>query len=284
MDISIERRWFVEKLSAACDVATQFSERINRDAAQVRNDFIVAPSATEAPAMTQLLRGGRGGGVVKLKVLLSMLWVSVAQPFDVTEPARVWATLIGLDDPEGKGAARVNAAIRTLTTSKYLRVERKPGLPSHVFLMNETGNGEPYSKPSDYWAPGNKRSEDANDRFRYISLPSDFWLNGWITVLSGPAVAMYLALLQQSNLRSGQPTRQDFWFSPSVAARRYGLTDITRSRALRELEEHDLITISKRVVGLGSISHMRVRNTYRVEIDRLRQAPQERRALSAFDE
>lgn len=222
--------------------------------------------------MTQLLRGGRGGGVVKLKVLLSMLWVAVAEPYDVTEPARVWAMLIGLDDPAGRGAARVNAAIRTLTKAGYLRADRKPGLPSRLYLMNETGNGAPYSKPSDYWAPGGERSEEGNDRFRYTGLPSEFWTNGWMSVLGGSAVAMYLALLQQSNVRAGKPVRSNFWFSPSVAARRYGLTDITRSKGLRELEKHRLIVISQRVTG-RTLSHLRVRNTYSVDIERLKTIP-----------
>ena len=59
----------------------------------MRNDFIVSPVASQPPAMTRILRGGRGGGVVKLKTLLSMLWVAVAEPFDVTESGRVWAQL-----------------------------------------------------------------------------------------------------------------------------------------------------------------------------------------------
>ncbi len=272
IDISREGRLIVKNLDAARSIASKLSDRIERDAAQVRNDFIIARAEGTPPPMTQLLRGGRGGGVVKLKVLLSMLWVAVAEPYDVTEPARVWAELIGLDDPAGRGAARVNAAIRTLSQASYLRAERKPGLPSRLYLMNETGNGADYVKPSDYWAPGVERSEDRNDRFRYTSVPSEFWVNGWISVLSGSAVAMYLALLQQSNLRGKKATRNGFWFSPSVAARRYGLTDITRSKGLRELEKHGLIDITPGVTG-RTLSHLRVRNTYSVDIDRLSQTP-----------
>lgn len=272
IDISIESPLLVQNLDEARLVAAQLSERIGRGGAQIRNDFIVARSAAEPPAMTRLLRGGRGGGAVKLKVLLSMLWVAVAEPHDVTEPARVWATLIGLEDPAGRGAARVNAAIRTLTDAGYLRVDRRVGRPSRLFLMDETGNGENYTKPSAYWAPGVVRSDAVSDRYRYTGLPSDFWVNGWICVLSGSAVAMYLALLQQANLRSGEPTRHHFWFSPSVAARRYGLTDITRSKALRELEKHQLITITRQVTG-RTLSHLRERNTFSVNIDRLRQVP-----------
>lgn len=222
--------------------------------------------------MTRLLRGGRGGGAVKLKVLLSMLWVAVAEPHDVTEPARVWATLIGLEDPSGRGAARVNAAIRSLTDAEYLRVDRRVGRPSRLFLLNETGNGAEYTKPSAFWAPGADRSAAVSDRFRYTVVPSEFWVNGWICVLSGSAVAMYLALLQQANIRNGAATRDGFWFSPSVASRRYGLTDTTRGKALRELEKHQLIKITRAVTG-RTLSHLRDRNTYSVETDRLREVP-----------
>lgn len=270
MDISIESRRSVKNLDEARLIASQLSKRIDRGGAQIRNDFIVAKSADQPPAMTRLLRGGRGGGAVKLKVLLSMLWVAVAEPHNVTEPARVWATLIGLEDPEGRGAARVNAAIRTLTDLGYLKRERRAGRPSRLYLMDETGSGAEYTKPSAYWAPGAERSDAVSDRFRYTVLPSEFWVNGWICVLSGSAVAMYLALLQQSNIKAGKVTRQNFWFSPSVAARRYGLTDITRSKALRELENHQLIGISSGVTG-RALSHLRVRNTFTVDLDQLKQ-------------
>jgi hypothetical protein len=134
-----------------------------------------------------------------------MLWVAVAEPFDVTEPARVWAELIGLDDPEGRGAARVNAAIRKLTEDQFLRVQRKPGMPSHVFLMNETGNGEEYTKPSDFWGPGGASSgEQPKERYQYTAVPSELWTNGWISLMSGPALTMFLAVLQQSNRQRRQ--------------------------------------------------------------------------------
>jgi len=263
----------LKKIDLAQDRAADFSARIKRDAAQIRNDFIVAPAASQPPAMTQLLRGGRGGGVVKLKVLLSMLWVAVAQPYDVTEPARVWAELIGLDDPESRGAARVNAAIRRLTEDKFLRVERQPGLPSRVFLMNETGNGDEYTKPSDYWGPGGVVGDLPRERYQYTSVPSDLWLNGWISGMSGPALAMYLAVLQQSNLKNGEPGRTGFYFAPNVAARRYGLTDVTRGKGLHELQDLGLIDIERKVIGRQALGNIRARNTYTVDMGRLRQKP-----------
>ncbi|MEV8242002.1 hypothetical protein AB0O90_17285 [Microbacterium testaceum] len=262
----------MEFYAEARQVAADLSSRIGREGAEIRNDFIVAPSAEEPPAMTKLLRGGRGGGGVKLKVLLSMLWVAVGEPYDVTEPARVWASLIGLEDPAGRGAARVNAAVRTLTEGGYLRRMRRAGRPSRVYLMNETGSGAEYIKPSTYWAPGAERSAATDERFRYTRLPSEFWVNGWIAALSGSAIAMYLALLQQSNIRGGKTTRHGFWFSPSVASRRYGLTDVTRSKGLRELEKHRLIVIKTGVTG-KTLSQWRVRNTYSVDLDRLRETP-----------
>lgn len=253
----------------ARSTALDLSERVRREEAQVRNDFIVSPVASEPPAMTRIMRGGRGGGVVKLKTLLSMLWVAVAPPFDVTEPARVWAQLIGLEDPEGNGAARVNAAIRTLEEGRFLRVERKPGMPSRVFLMNETGNGEPYTKPSDYWLPGGARPDGPDTRPLYTRIPSEFWTNGWITQLSAPAVAMFLALLHQS--RGG--SRQEIWFSPAVADRRYGLTNATRSKGVRELESLGLVEIDRMVIGRESIGNIRARNTYTLNLLRLQIVP-----------
>lgn len=66
--------------------------------------------------------------------------------------------------------------------------------------------------------------------------------------------------------------RQRFWFSPSVASRRYGLTDIMGSKAFRELEKHQPVVITREVTG-RNLSQLRTRNTYSVNLDRLRQVP-----------
>jgi DNA-binding transcriptional ArsR family regulator len=93
----------------------------------------------------------------------------------------------------------------------------------------------------------------------YVQLPSSFWTRGWICVLSGPAVAMYLALLHE--LR-GAEDPAPVWFSPAVADSRYGLSEDTRSRGLRELTRAGLIDTKRRPVGTGAFDDNRYRNVY----------------------
>lgn len=258
-------------LTAARATAERINERVSRARVQVRSGFIESRTPTSPPPMTQLLRGGRGGEV-KVKLLLSMLWSAPSAPYDVTFPARTWATLLGLPDPETKGAARVNDAIRTLTKLKYVRTVQRAGQPSRVFLLNELGTGDPYSHPGEIW----QAVKDADSRARrkiprYMQLPVDLWTKGWMAALSGTALAMLLVLLDAA--RGKDPVR--LWFSQSVAKDRYALTEPTRKRGLDELEEYGLITVEREQVVRDEVSTRRYRNTYTVHTDVFAQLPEE---------
>lgn len=219
--------------------------------------------------MTLMLRGGRGGEV-KLKLLLSMLWIAVAAPYDVTQPARVWAELLGLEDPEKKGAARVNAAVRRLVEGGFLEVEKRKGHPSRLILREETGTGAPYTHPGSHWEPKKGSTNKPKDAPRYTQIPSELWTTGWMATLSAPAVAMLLILLEQTRGKNFD----GLWFSPSVAAKRYGLNEVTRRKGIDELETFGLITVNRIPVGRGSLSAIRRRNTYSVEMDRFQDHPE----------
>jgi hypothetical protein len=247
-------------LGDARDVASALDARLQRKAVPVRAAFISSPSAAELPAMTRLLRGGRGGEV-KLKLLLSMIWVAAAEPFDVTHPARAWAQLIGLPDPESKGAARVNAASRRLVEAGFLAVEKRPGKPSRLILRNETGTGLDYEHPGAAWELVKDADQRARRRTpRYVNIPKEFWTRGWVATLGGPAVAMLLILMESSR---GRPM-VDLWFAPSVASTRYGLNEATRKKGLDELEKRGLITTYSAIVRRDPLSIHRRRNTYTV--------------------
>jgi hypothetical protein len=258
-------------LTAARATAKRINERVGRARVQIRSGFIESRTPATPPPLTQLLRGGRGGEV-KVKLLLSMMWSAPSAPYDVTFPARTWATLLGLPDPEGKGAARVNDAIRTLTKLHYVRAVQRAGQPSRVFLLNELGTGEPYSHPGEIW----QAVKDADSRVRrkiprYMQLPVDLWVNGWMAALSGTGLAMLLVLLDSA--RGKEPVR--LWFSQSVAKDRYALTEPTRKRGLDELEEYGLITVEREQVVRDEVSTRRYRNTYTVHTDVFGTLPEE---------
>jgi hypothetical protein len=100
-------------------------------------------------------------------------------------------------------------------------------------------------------------------------LPVGFWTSGWAAVLSTPAIAMLLVLLAE---RGPKDVREFFWFSPKQAEQRYALSEDTRTRGVAELADAGIITIKREPVS-EDMGWSRVRNTYRVNIYRLKNPP-----------
>ena len=260
-----------DAMDRARAVGEALAARTGRERVQVRSAFVEAQSPTSPPPLTQLLRGGRGGEV-KVKLLLSMLFAATAAPYNVNFPARSWAVLLGLPDPETKGAARVNSAIRKLDELGYVRVEKRPGQPSRVFLREETGSKNEYTHPGDVWVA----VKDADSRTRrktprYMQLPVELWTSGWIAALSGPALAMLLILMNSA--RGKEPS--GLWFSQSVIETRYGLAEATRRKGFDELEAYGLVAVQRARIVRDELSTGRYRNTYSVNVERFPSKPEE---------
>ncbi|WP_134738562.1 hypothetical protein [Nocardioides sp. 503] len=209
--------------------------------------------------MGEMLRGGRGGQV-RLKTYLSMIWLAANPPHDVQYPARAWATLLDLPDPEGRGARRVNEAIGWLESHAFVGVEMQPGHPNRVTLLNELGDGRRYRVPGDAYNRAQSREADPEvlARHRYVRIPPTFWTNGWMATLSAAALAMYMVLLVED---SGS-TKDELWFSPNEAQKRYAISDDTRSKGLNELRRAGVITVQRRPIASDVFDVMRFRNTY----------------------
>jgi hypothetical protein len=198
---------------------------------------------------------------VKVKILISALWISASAPYDVSLPGRVWAQLIGLPDPAGRGAHRVNNAVRQLVAQNFLNIEHHPGETSRLFLLNETGDGTTYTPPGERVAQL-LRTEDDFEPHRYFRVPHQLWTEGWIATLHGPAIAMLLVLLSHA---SGRDPR-DLWFSPEVADRRFHLSAETRKRGFDRLRDEGLITVHRRPIT-QTLDTTRLRNTYTLNLD-----------------
>ena len=260
----------MESVDVSRDRAAQLAGRVGRKSVAVRSSFIVSMDPETPPPMTLMMRGGRGGEV-KLKLLLSMLWIAVKEPYDVTQSARVWAELIGLDEPETRGAARVNAAVRRLVEGDFLEVEKRPGQSSRLILREETGRGAPYTHPGSHWEKREGMPLPKNAP-RYTQLPTGIWTEGWIATLEAPAIAMLLVLLEQTRGKN----YDGLWFSPSVAAKRYGLSETTRRKGIDELSKFGIIAVDRVAVGRGTLSEIRRRNTYSIDLARLSERPEDK--------
>jgi hypothetical protein len=252
-------------------LAAYLDQRANqRPFVPVRRAFVelmdeVVRRDKPVPPLAELVRGGRGGSV-RLRLLLSMPWIGSAPPHDVTMPGRVWATLLGLEDPEGAGARRVADAVRWLQKRGYIEVLSNTGKPNTLRLLSEAGAREPYELPGAAYNRLRDQPGEANAHL-YVRLPSALWTSGWMSVLSPPAVAMLLVLFVQVGRAAG--SQADFttpvWIAPSYAKDKFALSEETRGRGLRELQRAGLVTVQRRELDPSDfLSVRRYRNVYQL--------------------
>jgi hypothetical protein len=250
----------------ALESARDLARRINNRPAEVRNGFVERLGrADQDPPLAHMLRGGQGGSV-RLKLLLSLLWVAVRPPHETEYPARGWAALLDLEQPETNGARRVTAAFSWLAANRYIRVVPNPGAPATVYLKDERGNGKPYKLPAAA-LKAKKETEGQLTRDDYwVSLPATFWTEGWIAVLRAPAVAMLLVMLDEAGM-AGRVN--GLWQSPQQAQDRFGLSQDTRTDGLLELEAYGIVGKKRSPVSPGVFDFRRLRNVYDLYLEQL---------------
>lgn len=250
--LTIGRKLSPDQQLAAAEFAERLGVRRRTAGAPVRTIF-VSDEQVERPALARLLSveggsgGGGRGGQLRAKLYVSLLWVCAKAPYDVARPARAWAALLGLPDIDTKGVRRVQQALRDLEDRKLIRLEDRGGLPSNAVVLSEKGDGSPYQPPSDVHSrlQANKASSDLLREHRYFRVPTTLWTNGYICELTGPGLAMLLALLSE---RRGQ-TDPGVWVSPSRASERFGFAASTRVDGLTNLRKIGLLRTTRKVVS-----------------------------------
>jgi hypothetical protein len=203
------------------------------------------PSQTKPPPLAKMIRGGRGGEV-RLKLYLSLNLLATRRPYDIRSiPARAWAEMLGLPDPEIHGARRISDALVWLADEHLIALARKPGTPPTITLLNPTGTGAKYVRPGGRW----------------ITVPLGLWEQEWITVISGTGIALLLVLLDMQGGKNSPA------HAPSLTGAqrlRYQLSDDTWTRASAELTDLGLLTV-RRVSQGRDFDWRRMRNTYWVD-------------------
>lgn len=265
-------------LPPAIEAAGVLAERVKGRDAQLRRSFIRRGQSEQPTPMMSMLRGGRGGEV-RLKLYLSLLWIAVAPPHNVSYPARTWASLLGLPEPSGKGARRVNEALAWLEAENFVRMKSSRGVPPVVTVLDEGGSGHPYTLPG----PTIKRLQEAEkawNRHAYEKVPVELWTNGWMAALTGPALACLLVLRSAPPSPDGSPNLAS-WFSPTLLKDRYNMSDDTRLRGMRGLEELGLVTSRQSALARTSVDFQRYRTEYTLRPGRLQSPPVEKPAPDA---
>lgn len=208
---------------------------------------------TDPPPLARMMRGGRGGEV-RLKLYLCLGLIATSQPFDIRPvPARVWASMLALDDPEGNGARRIADSLNWLADNRFISIDRQPGGPPGLTMLSPLGDGRRYSRPRHQW----------------ITVPVDVWRQEWILALSGRATALLVVLL---DLQGGRTDKTDPPWLTSEQRQRYALSADTWTRATKELKEHGLLIV-KRIPQGRDFDWRRLRNAYWIDLDRLEQGP-----------
>ena len=248
-------------LTAAANVATRNHKR----QLPLRRAFAERPDNTDKPTpLARLLRGGRGGSV-RLRLYLSYLWLGAAPPHELTYPARAWAELLDLDEPETAGARRVADAVRWLEKNEFIAVTNRSGAPNVVRLLSDAGTGKEYETPGSAYNRLRAKRPEAAQIHRYIQLPPELWTSGWMAVLSPAALAMLIVLRVQVGAKD--PDTEEVWISPDYAAKAFLLSEETRTRGFRELQAANLVTIRRRqLVTADSFDFRRFRNVYRLNL------------------
>ena len=229
--------------------AQSAATRVHHTAAPIRQGFIRAEGNGPTP-LARIIRGGRSGEV-RLKLYLSLLWIARRPPFETDFRAEAWAELLNLTSAETLGRRRVSDALQWLDTHGFVRVQRRPGRTSLVFLLDDAGRGRAYMPP------GAVQGE------RYIKLPAGFWVNQWIVRLSGSAVVMFLILMDQYYSTGKRP---EFWVSPGRARELYGLSKDTWTKGVAELARSGIVGIDRYPVNDDDFGWSRLRNVYTLEL------------------
>jgi hypothetical protein len=119
-----------------------------------------------------------------------------------------------------------SSAVARETRFHHHRSKARPGQSHHG--AQRDGNGAPYEPPGR--AANRLRDTDEASSHYYVQIPHEVWTSGYMSMLTGPGVALLLILLDQygpGKIADPHPV----WFSPKVLLERYGLSDDTRNKA-----------------------------------------------------
>jgi len=236
----------------------------------VRNAFVRTSDADRPPPLARLVSTRGRGGAVPVLLYLALIWRSSAPPFATDLPARKWAVLLDLDDPDVRGARRVTNALDALEREGLVSLERRRGESTVVTLLMESGDGRAYELPSTATARAKSRTDA--ERHRYFKVPPKLWTSGQIQSMSASALAMLLVLLCERNV-DGRRT----WWTTERFPQLFALSPSMRAKGTRELEDLGLLSVTKQRVAEGTdptrvFVRDRVRNLYQLAGDARPQA------------
>jgi hypothetical protein len=146
--------------------------------------------------------------------------VASTDPFDVALRSRAWAAALGMPDTPSSQVF-VSNTLSWLEAQQLIHTARDGAL-RRIYLLDESGDGEPYRHPAATHQPD------------YFKLPYAYWLEGWHQRLGLAATAVLLI---------GLSLRHDFMLPLEHGARWYGISSDTLARGLKALRQAELLTM-----------------------------------------
>jgi hypothetical protein len=161
-----------------------------------------------------------------LELYLLAVAVASAEPWNIDEPANLWARVLDLDSTDGTASAGATSAVskiwKRLEDRRLIaraRVKRR----ASVTLLREDGSGRPYEHPG--------KAIEA-----YLQLPLVYWTapEAWYRTLDLAEKAVLLIALSRTD---------DFILPCEKAKTWYGISADTAERGLRGLGGRRLLTV-----------------------------------------
>ncbi|MFI0269811.1 hypothetical protein [Streptomyces luteogriseus] len=238
----------------AIDLLRGAATRSKRSVVPFPPEFVTAEAVqARAAPLARMIQGGRGGSV-RLRLYMCITMMATRQPFDLKAPPKPksWAKLLALDPT--KGDRNVVRGLNWLADNKLIKLTPRWGGPPAITLRSADGKGREYVRPI--------------EQGRYIRVPVEFWTEGWVLELSPTAIALLLVLM---DALGGHSEPQ---YVSTERRRLYGLSHDTWTKATKELQKHDLLTVRRDSQG-SFYDYERMRNLFWLDVDRLKEPPEQ---------
>ncbi|GMA89402.1 hypothetical protein GCM10025868_46520 [Angustibacter aerolatus] len=139
--------------------------------------------------------------------------------------------------------------MKTLANHQLIKVVPQAGAPNLLVLMDESGNGTPYTPPSKAYTQaglgaGGSIQRERNVYFRLSSQPVG---PRGHSALNGPGLVMLLILLAEQGGDGAE-----VWFSTAAFPARYHISASTRAEGTRRLRALHLLSVERHPLAARS--------------------------------
>jgi hypothetical protein len=202
-------------------VALLARARRTNDAAPIARVFVQRSSTPGQPGPGVLADMVRNSDRAGLRAYLLVTSVASRAPWNVDQPAAVWARALGYSPVQ---MSRIWRRLEGYRLVERGRSER-PGRPVSITLLWPDGSGDAYARPFERGAP-------------YFKLPFAFWTDNrqWHRTLSLPEIAVLLI---------AESLGPDFMLPYHRAPHWYGISPDSAERGLRGLQDHNLLEVRR---------------------------------------